>query len=243
MRAKTVSLAFVLFVAAMLTARPAAASPELSNLFCAEQIHRAYDAGDPTLVAPRCWHIGPIALGMSRSEVETLLGPPDFLSRGSVAFFVFPRDLSARMQQHPSMNFPHRILEVAYSGDQVAAIGINPSETLWSQPCQSAIDMANGEAPADFARFEAFSGVVVGEDMSAAQRTLGDGAHSSAGDFYNYWPLLLTFDLDERGKIYGFAISSSKDIEARSMAFIKLSKDPATCKNNGFTLLAKGPSQ
>jgi hypothetical protein len=226
---------------------------------CASQIYKSVSDGGVSAVPAYCWHIGPVALGMGRSAVEERLGSPDFEAdslnqpdqshRYTTSFFVFPRDLAARLAKHPAREFAHRVLQVTYDDDMVVSIDNNPPEMLWSEPCRTdpKSEGISGERishpPRDFAPFEKFAGVKVGDTLASVSHRLGRPSPNKSRDFYTYWPVPIRLGVDpDTATVTGFAISTDMKSAGSGMAHIFIMKDPKSCLNNGFKLMPKGPN-
>ena len=245
---------------------PALADEMPSAVDCAHQIHRAVDMGEAEDVATSCWHIGPVALDMSRSEVERALGSPDYyasapsrpaIPRYAISYYVFPRDLSERLAKRPTREFAHRILELRYVDDKVVRISDNPPEATWSPRCGGPQDGAadqhekGDDSVRDFAPLEVFATAKVGDDLRSVTHKFGKKySWNSSRDFYNYWPIPVTFDVDpDTSLVTGFALEwpnrkypdTGKD-PAFGWPHFFVAVDPVTCLKNGYKLLPNGPS-
>jgi hypothetical protein len=113
-------------VAAALVAAMSATADD-ADAVCIRQL-RAASAQPAAAVPAGCWRVGPIALGIEREAVEEMLGAPD----GAVdepkplgtAFYLYPRDLRARLRERPLPTLDFDWMTIVYRGSRVAAVQI-----------------------------------------------------------------------------------------------------------------------
>ena len=225
---------------------------------CARQIHNAVDTGKVGKVAPACWHIGPVALGMSRAEVERALGPADYSAPDpdashagqpsthfASAFYVFPRDLAARLAAHPVPEITHKDLEITFADDRVIRMDTTPPGVGWGPKCplDHTISRRAGDPASVFPY--SFATIRLGDSVASVARRLGKFARCgvAAPDLeYRCSSLPMTFGVGDDDKIGGIVIAASMDdLQHGTMEHFFASKDPKTCLDNGYRLLPKGP--
>jgi hypothetical protein len=244
--------------AAAITNGPADTANAAADSDCARQIHASVDSGGKTAVAAQCWHVGPIALGMSRRDVEKTLGPADHSAKAqpliagekplTISYFLFPRDLAAELAQHPRAKFPGdkiRILAVTYTDDKVAGIDNNPARMVVGPRCQgdpkhadASSDPEMPDVPPDFRPFERFAGITTGDGLDVAEKTFGNAFTGNAShDFYNYAPVPITLGVDPDSlKIDGLSIASDANVPVGGIPRFDVTADSKSCLTNGFKL-------
>ena len=238
-------------IAALALALAAASSPPHAPTpsACAAQVRRA----DPARVAPGCWRVGPLTIGMARVEARRRIGDPDaaYEIDGALAggptrlhdeVYVFPRDLAQRLAARPVAAVDFKLLELTYDEDRLVRISNAPGAKVSSPHCGHAAlsTRAVSLQPRAFAPFEQFAGVRVGEPMAQVRRALGSRSSTNRpGDFINYWPLPLTLATYDTRRLSGFAVAETEGMSIQgAAASIDLDLDPVTCRTRGFHVRA-----
>ena len=244
-----------------------ASAPSTSTaaaLRCQIEIRHLLAGGRSPPVDTGCWRVGPILIGMPRNKVDSLLGPADLqiddppatdpAGPHRTAIYVFPRDLAARLLRKPVAAVDFRLLEIDFEGDRVARIGNDQGYALQTSRCgpsnSDAVDPpdASEAPPADFRPFTRFAGVYVGESLRTLHRQLGrQTTLSTAGDFYTYVPAPITFHVEPARpggvpEVLGFAIGSDeRTVFLAHHSYIRLDRDPVSCRFRGYSVLAHAP--
>jgi beta-lactamase regulating signal transducer with metallopeptidase domain len=216
---------------------------------CARQIREAAESGNRAAVKPACWRLGPVALGMSRVDVERTLGPADYAAvkdaHETDAFYVFPRDLHDRLVRHPVTEVVHRDLEVTFVDDKIVRLDTAPPGVAWGPKCQldkkivRRGDDSSVSIPYDFATIK------IGDSPDTVARRLGKFASCGVAAIdaeYKCSTLPMVFSVPEGDKVAGFAIAATmEDLHRGGLEHFFKVKDPKTCLYNGYKLLPKGP--
>lgn len=243
-----------LIAALALAALPAVslAAPPDANA-CAAQIKAQTAHRRPAAAA--CWHVGPLALGMTPEEVAALIGPPDHEGAGPPdplpaqpahagyrdAVYLFPRDLAQRLQREPQAELSLRSLTISYFEGRAVRIDTVGTVEIRSRACPVATpDVKIAGAPDGFAPFRSFAGVREGDPTSLLTRRFGKPMTvNRPGDFYTYMPTPLTVDIDlDHRAVGGFTIGADTEaVFLGGVTKLELTRDPATCRVTGFGFL------
>jgi hypothetical protein len=92
---------------------------------CETELNKSKQIGD--LPLPKaCAKFGPLSLGMSRPDVEAIIGAPNILKDWSpqyeVAWYVYPRGLEIEIAKHPVTMLSFTTLSLVYSEGKLVTI-------------------------------------------------------------------------------------------------------------------------
>jgi len=92
---------------------------------CETELNKSKQIGD--LPLPKaCAKFGPLSLGMSRPDVEAIIGAPNILkdwsSQYEVAWYVYPRGLEIEIAKHPVTMLSFTTLSLVYSEGKLVTI-------------------------------------------------------------------------------------------------------------------------
>ena len=198
-------------------------------------------------VPTRCWQIGPIILGMPESEVQQRLGTPDqriTTSNGVATLYVFNKKPGPLVTGGRAR---FRIVELRYADNQLIAIDTNPGMTMFSPACPAhhriptwkVVDTTEIAGP-----LLTFSGMQIGDPLLRLVQTFGSMPNRNrSGDWYNYLPVPVSFDVDpDRKRITGIAIARDESILTgeRPQVHLRLERDPTTCGLTGIKFTLQG---
>jgi hypothetical protein len=75
------------------------------DVACSAQIRAGIEKKQPGDISKSCWRLGSIKIGMTRDEVNRLLGTPDSKSQEhsgySTVIYIYPRDLASQLARRP----------------------------------------------------------------------------------------------------------------------------------------------
>lgn len=169
---------------------------------CVSEIRLAIAARNPESVNRSCWHIGPIFLGMNRQELLRTLNKPAYDAVNATVetlVYLYPRDLNQRLAAHPvrDTGLKYSQLVISLLNDEVVRV-------------QAVADEDDATFPF------AFAGIRMGAPLSEVVSRFGAfrGTNRSH-DFFQYWPVPISFDTDDSGRIYGYTIARDMNIIGR----------------------------
>jgi hypothetical protein len=236
----------VIFVVAALTAGetalPACAQAIDTPRRCEAAVRIATRESQPNRIPSKCWRIGPVALGMSRPEVERALGQPDFTSTHGNSFYIYPRNLLRWMRKHPVRmeDFILVSLVLMYKDDHVDAITV-PDDTAISYPACHAARISSTPRNTYKPRFPfRFSSISIGDRLESAFRKLGHYAGSNRPhDWFEYWPVplaLTSYENNHPRTVDAITIATDERAMSRIPELVvSANLDPTTCFVNGYT--------
>ncbi|HBZ69137.1 MAG TPA: hypothetical protein DEP35_05070 [Deltaproteobacteria bacterium] len=213
------AIRFCVVLIAALVSKQASAQSE-NAVDCVEQLRASAVPGATTTVKQGCLRLGQVVIGMSRDDVERMIGPADLNVSGPTscmnAVYVLPRNLTRELAAHPVEPTALDIstLRLVYRGDRVAVV----------------------EADGRAARSHfGFGSLQVGDTAKTVEQLLGSD-HAS-DQVWSYGHLLLLFD-DDVSTVSAIAITEGEDAFGCLLpATFLLSLDAATGAARGFTVI------
>jgi hypothetical protein len=187
---------------------------------CAKDIRAAIATQQQNRVPLPCWHIGPVAIGMTEPRVEETLGKADFgplqPEKISTAIYVFPRDLKRQLANHPVKSVSHSELSVTYQNGRVVKIYAN---------------FGGARLPYEFAT------VATGMPVKTVADRFGNfTSMNSSRDEGQYGRIPLVFEIDtDTDSVGGIMIAADpKWLGLGQISQFWLEKDKATGLINGY---------
>jgi hypothetical protein len=174
---------------------PALAAPDcLSLMRAAVKTAPAHDYATAKIPL-ECWRLGPLRLGMTRAQVEAILGPPDSTGTGKgmwggegftvpMVSYTFRTDPPSK-PENPAALGPSFALELAYQEDRLVSI----EEAATGFPTCSTL-LPTGQPKKSMVSPYQFYGIGLGMDIKAAAEKIGSPSRSNGGDHFMYWPVL-----------------------------------------------------
>lgn len=196
---------------------------------CPDALRQAFEGtsnnSQATTLPDTCRAIGPVKLGMSKTQVLAALGRPDkeITTRDHPenldVVYVYPRDLNAQMARNP----------VPASKMYYSELGIR----LDNGVVKNIVIFANVKAPPPFK----ILGHAIGSDIGGILKEIGGSAEwNSSKDYVQYqmMPIGISVDPDTQG-IVGLGIADHKqDLDTFDAPGLILIKDNATGLFKGF---------
>jgi len=242
-------IALALFLVIIFAAPASAATPSracVAAIKSANVRHRAIG------IRPDCWRIGLLTLGMSQVAGQGVMGPPEAARDIAInyrrqkyplheALYVYPRNLKSwlRLAPEPLEHFHAVTLHLFYWKDSLVAIRLGSDARIDSAPCTPSLPTRPFERGGADYPFD-FHGIALGAPMAAVSARFGRFAGTNRSrDFFNYWPVPLSFGGEGRVNEIGFSTGMAF-AGIGGVAQFQLRRDPQTCLVRDYTVSLEG---
>lgn len=221
---------------------------ETPSKTCLGAIKAANSRHKPASVPADCWRMGPLHLGMSRTQARTLLGAPGASQDLSITyrrkkipmtrlFYVYPRNQANWLRLAPAKaaNFHPITLKLDFSDGVLVAMAVDHAAHIIAPPCTpSAPAHSFVHKDADFPY--GLHGLTLGATLDSVVARFGKFTGSNrAKDFHLYWPVPLS--VDGTDTVTGFRISTGAPFESGGgTPDFTLKLDPRSCFVTGYML-------